>query len=146
MTLNTFNRNVEVNETTKPFVDTYFKRFGETPTFTAATYSAIIYNIVPAIEMTGTLDADRLIKVMETREYKEPAGTVGYLKDDQGRPLHDLKWGPGYQTSLGVQWQDGKQVGVWPNKWKASKEAPEVTYKGIVPYKIAPWIVEAYKK
>ena len=146
MTLNTFNRNVEVNETTKPFVDNYFKRFGETPTFTAATYSAIIYNIVPAIEMTGTLDADRLIKVMETREYKEPAGTVGYLKDDQGRPLHDLKWGPGYQTSLGVQWQDGKQVGVWPNKWKASKEAPEVTYKGIVPYKIAPWIVEAYKK
>jgi len=146
MTLNTFNRNVEVNETTKPFVDTYFKRFGETPTFTAATYSAIIYNIVPVIEMTGTLDADRLIKVMETREYKEPAGTVGYLKDDQGRPLHDLKWGPGYQTSLGVQWQDGKQVGVWPNKWKASKEAPEVTYKGIVPYKIAPWIVEAYKK
>ena len=146
MTLNTFNRNVEVNETTKPFVDTYFKRFGETPTFTTATYSAIIYNIVPVIEMTGTLDADRLIKVMETREYKEPAGTVGYLKDDQGRPLHDLKWGPGYQTSLGVQWQDGKQVGVWPNKWKASKEAPEVTYKGIVPYKIAPWIVEAYKK
>jgi branched-chain amino acid transport system substrate-binding protein len=146
MTLNTFNRNVEVNETTKPFVDTYFKRFGETPTFTAATYSAIIYNIVPVIEMTGTLDADRLIKVMETREYREPAGTVGYLKDDKGRPLHDLKWGPGYQTSLGVQWQDGKQVGVWPNKWKASKEAPEVTYKGIVPYKIAPWIVEAYKK
>jgi branched-chain amino acid transport system substrate-binding protein len=146
MTLNTFNRNVEVNETTKPFVDNYFKRFGETPTFTAATYSAIIYNIVPVIEMTGTLDADRLIKVMETREYKEPAGTVGYLKDDQGRPLHDLKWGPGYQTSLGVQWQDGKQVAVWPNKWKASKEAPEVTYKGIVPYKIAPWVIQAYKK
>ena len=146
MTLNTFNRYVEVNEYTKPFVDTYVKRFGETPTYTAATYSAIIYNIVPAIEMTGTLDADRLVNLMETREYKEPAGTVGYLKDEQGRPLHDLKWGPGYQTSLAVQWQDGKQVGVWPNKWKASKEAPEITYKGIVPYKIAPWIVEKYSK
>jgi branched-chain amino acid transport system substrate-binding protein len=145
MTLNTYNRNVEVNELTKPFVDKYVKRFGETPTYTADTYSAIIYNIVPAIEMTGTLDADRLVKVMETREFKVPGGRVAYIKDEQGRPLHDLKWGPGYLTSLGVQWQDGKQFGVWPYKWKAAEGAPEVTYKGIVPYKIAPWIVEKYK-
>jgi branched-chain amino acid transport system substrate-binding protein len=146
MTLNTYNRNVEVNELTKPFVDNYVKRFGETPTYTADTYAAIIYNIVPVIEMTGTLDADRLVKVMETREFKVPSGKVAYIKDEQGRPLHDLKWGPGYLTSLGVQWQDGTQQGVWPNKWKVSPEAPEVTYKGIVPYKIAPWIVEKYKK
>ena len=146
MTLNTYNRGVEVNELTKPFMDRYVKRFGETPTYTADTYAAILYGIVPAIEMTGTLDADRLVKVMEAREYKVPSGKVAYTKDDQGRPLHDLKWGPGYQTSLGVQWQDGRQVGVWPNKWKAAQGAPEITYKGIVPYKIAPWIVEAYKK
>jgi len=146
MTLNTYNRNVEVNDLTKPFVDTYVERFGETPTYTADTYAAIIYGIVPAIEMSGTLDSDRLVKVMEVREYKVPSGIVGYMKDDEGRPLHDLKWGPGYLTSLGVQWQDGTQQGVWPNKWKASPEAPEVTYKGIVPYKIAPWIMEKYKK
>jgi branched-chain amino acid transport system substrate-binding protein len=146
MTLNTYNRNVEANDLTKPFVDKYVKRFGETPTYTADTYAAIIYGIVPAIEMTGTLDADRLVKVMEAREFKAPGGTVAFLKDDQGRPLHDLKWGPGYAISIGTQWQDGKQVGVWPNKWKASAEAPEVTYKGVVPYKIAPWIVEKYKK
>ncbi|UCG08809.1 MAG: ABC transporter substrate-binding protein, partial [Desulfobacterales bacterium] len=146
MTLNTYNRNVEVNELTKPFVDKYVKRFGETPTYTADTYGAIIYNIVPVIEMTGTLDADRLVKVMETREFKTPGGRVAYVKDEQGRPLHDLKWGPGYLTSLGVQWQDGQQVGVWPNKWKAAEGAPEVTYKGIMPYKIAPWIVEKYKQ
>jgi branched-chain amino acid transport system substrate-binding protein len=146
MTLNTYNREVEVNELTRPFLDTYIKKFGESPTYTADTYAAIKYTIVPAIEMTGTLNADRLVKVIEVREYMVPSGKVGYLKDEQGRPLHDLKWGPGYLTSLGVQWQDGKQVGVWPNKWKASKEAPEVTYKGIVPYKIAPWVIEKYKK
>jgi branched-chain amino acid transport system substrate-binding protein len=145
MTLNTYNRNVEVNELTKPFVDKYVKRFGETPTYTADTYGAIIYNIVPVIEMTGTLDADRLVRVMEAREYLVPGGRIAYIKDKQGRPLHDLKWGPGYLTSLGVQWQDGKQVGVWPNKWKAAEGAPEVTYKGIESYKIAPWIVEKYK-
>ena len=145
MTLNTYNSNVEVNELTRPFLDSYMKKFGEEPTYTADTYSAIKHSIVPAIEMTGTLDADRLVKVLEVREYDVPSGRVAYIKDKDGRHLHDLKWGPGYLTSLGVQWQDGKQQGVWPNKWVAAKGAPEVTYKGIVPYKIAPWIIEAYK-
>jgi len=144
-TMNTYARGVETNEFTKPFVDRYIKRFGEVPPYTADTYSAIVYTLVPAIEMTGTLDADRLVKVMEVREFKTPGGKVSYLKDKQGRPLHELKWGPGYLTSLGVQWQDGKLVGVWPNKWVAAKGAPEVTYKGIVPFKIPPWMIEKYK-
>ncbi len=146
MTLNTYNSNVEVNELTRPFLDSYMKKFGEEATYTADTYSAIKHSIVPAIEMTGTLDSDRLVKVLEVREYDVPSGRVAYIKDKEGRHLHDLKWGPGYLTSLGVQWQDGKQQGVWPNKWVAAKGAPAVTYKGIVPYKIAPWIIEAYKK
>jgi len=64
MTLNTYNRNVEVNDLTKPFLDTYVKRFGEVPTYTADTYAAIIYSLVPVIEMTGTLDADRQVAVV----------------------------------------------------------------------------------
>ncbi len=144
-TMNTYARNVETTELTKPFLDKYIKRFGEVPPYTADTYGAIVYTLVPAIEMTGTLDADHLVKVMEVREFKTPGGTVSYLKDEQGRPLHELKWGPGYLTSLGVQWQDGKLVGVWPNQWKASAEAPAITYKGIVPYKIPPWMIEKYK-
>ena len=127
MTLNTYNQNVEVNEFTRPFLDTYIKKFGEQPTFTADTYSAIVYGIVPTIEMTGSLDADRFVKALESREYLVPSGKIGYMKDDQGRPLHDLKWGPRYLTSIGVQWQDGKQIGVWPNKWKASEKASEIT-------------------
>jgi branched-chain amino acid transport system substrate-binding protein len=146
MTLNTYNQYVEVNELTKPFVEAYMKKFGETPTYNAGTYDAIFYTLAPAIEQAGTLDADKLVSIIENRVYKVSSGTIAYLKDEEGRPLHEIKWGPGYQTSLGVQWQDGKTVGVWPNKWKASAEAPEVTYKGVVPYKIAPWVVEKYKK
>jgi branched-chain amino acid transport system substrate-binding protein len=146
MTMNTYARDVEVNELTKPFVETYIKRFGEVPTYTADTYSAIIYTLVPAIEQAGTLDADKLVAVMETREYKVPSGRVGLMKDEEGRHLHDLKWGPGYLTSLGVQWQDGKLKAVWPLKWKAAEGAPEITYKGVVPYKIPPWVIEKYKK
>jgi branched-chain amino acid transport system substrate-binding protein len=146
MTLNTYARGVEYNELTKPFVDTYIKKFNDTPTYTADTYAAIVYTLAPAIEKTGTLDPDKLVAYMENDVHKAPSGTVAYLKDAEGRPLHDLRWGPGYLTSLGVQWQDGELKGVWPNKWKATPEAPEITYKGIVPYKIPPWMIEKYKK
>jgi len=27
---------------------------------------------------------------------------------------HDVVYGPGYQTGIGSQWQDGHKVGVWP--------------------------------
>jgi len=146
-TMNTYARGVETNELTKPFVDAYIKRFGEVPPYTADVYTAIVYTLVPAIEKAGTLDADKLVEVMENRKpYKVPSGRLAYIKDPEGRPLHELKWGPGYLTSLGVQWQDGKLVGVWPLKWKATPEAPEITYKGIVPYKIPPWMIKKYKK
>ena len=146
MTLNTYARGVEYNELTSPFVDTYVKRFNETPTYNADTYSAIKHSLVPAIEKTATLDADKLVAFMENQEHMVPSGKIGYLKDAEGRPLHELRWGPGYLTSLGVQWQDRELKGVWPNQWKATPEAPEITYKGIVPYKIPPWVIEAYKK
>ena len=146
MTTNTYCRGVESNELTKAFVDGYVKRFGETPTYTSDTYSVIVNTLAPIIEQTGTLDPDKLVSVLEERVYKSPSGTVKYMKDAEGRPLHDLTWGPGYLTSLGTQWQDGKMVGVWPNKWKVTPEAPEVTYKGMVPYKIPPWVIEKYKK
>lgn len=146
MTMNTYARGVEYNELTKPFMDTYIQRFGEVPTYTADTYSAIIYSLVPIIQKAGTLDADKLVPLMEADEHMVPSGKIKYMKDKDGRPLHDLTWGPGYLTSLGVQWQDSKLVAVWPLKWKPAAEAPEITYKGIVPYKIPPWVIEAHKK
>jgi branched-chain amino acid transport system substrate-binding protein len=145
-TLNTYARNVEQNDLTKPFVDTYIKRFGEVPTYTADTYGAIVYTLAPAIEKVGTLDSDKLVAFMENDVHKVPTGTIAYLKDANGKPLHELRWGPGYLTGVGVQWQDGELKGVWPNKWKATPEAPEITYKGIVPVKIPPWMTEKYKK
>jgi branched-chain amino acid transport system substrate-binding protein len=144
-TMNTYARGVEFNELTKPFVDTYVKRFGETPTYTADTYSVIVNTLAPVIEEVGTLDSDKIVAVMENRVHKSCGGTVAYLKDAEGRPLHELAWGPGYLTSLGVQWQDGELKAWWPNKWKATPEAPEVTYKGMVPLKIPPWMIEKYK-
>jgi branched-chain amino acid transport system substrate-binding protein len=145
-TMNTYARGVDYNELTKPFVDTYIKRFGELPTYTADTYAAILYTFAPVIEKLGTLDPDKLVAFMENDVHKAPSGVIAYLKDAEGRHLHELRWGPGALTSLGVQWQDGDLKAFWPNKWKATPEAPEITYKGIVPYKIPPWVIEKYKK
>jgi branched-chain amino acid transport system substrate-binding protein len=146
MTLNTYCRGVEYNELTKPFVETYIQKFGETPTYTADTYSAIVYGIVPAVEKTASLDPDQLVAFMENDVHLVPSGKIAYMKDEQGRHLHDLTWGPGFLTSLGVQWQDGEMKGVWPNKWKAAEGAPEITYPGIVDYKIPPWVISEYKQ
>jgi branched-chain amino acid transport system substrate-binding protein len=146
MDMNTYCRGVEYNDLTKPFVDEYVKRFGVTPTYTADTYAAIVYGLAPTIEQAGTLNADKIVSILEKRVYKTPGGRIKYMVDKEGRQTHDLTWGPGYLTSLGVQWVDGKQVGVWPYHWVAAKGAPEITYKGIVPYTIPPWVIKAYKK
>ena len=139
MTINSHARNVEYNELTKPFVNEYIRRFGEVPTYTAGTSTAV--NILKkCIEAAGTLDADKV--VAEIEEYDE-LGPGGRTKFDKN---HDVIWGPEYITSLGVQWQNGKLLGVWPNKWRATKDAPPLTYKGIVAYKLPPWMIEKYKK
>ena len=146
MSSNTYCQGVESNELTKAFVDGYVKRFGETPTYNSDTYSAIVYGLAQTIEMAGTLDPDKLVSVLEERVYKTTSGIVKYMKDAEGRHLHDLTWGPGFLTGIATQWQDGKLAGVWPNKWKLTPEAPEVTYKGMVPIKLPPWMIEKYKK
>jgi branched-chain amino acid transport system substrate-binding protein len=142
----TFCRGVESNENTKAFVEGYIKRFGETPAYTAATYGAIKYGLVPSIEKIGSLNPDQIVAFLEEYEHKNADATVKYMKDPEGKPLHDITWGPGYATGIAIQWQDGKMVGVWPYKWKVTPDAAELTYKGIVPYKIPPWVIEKYKK
>jgi branched-chain amino acid transport system substrate-binding protein len=146
MQLDTYCRGVDYNDLTAPFVNGFIKRFGETPEYNAATYDAILYGLAPTIEQAGTLNADKIVSILEKRVYKTSAGTVKYMVDDKGRQTHDLTWGPGYLTGIGAQWQNGKKVGVWPNHWVAAKGAPPVTYSGIVPYKIPPWVLKAYKK
>jgi len=146
MILSTYCRGVESNENTKAFVEGYYQRFGETPTYTADTYSAIVYTLAPAIEETGSLDPDKIVAFLEEYEHKNAVSTIKYMKDAQGRTLHDITWGPGYATGIGVQWQDGKLVGVWPYKWKMTPNSPEITYKGTVPGKIPPSIIKKYQK
>ncbi|OGP87343.1 MAG: ABC transporter substrate-binding protein [Deltaproteobacteria bacterium RBG_19FT_COMBO_43_11] len=145
VTSGTFARGVESNEFTKDFVEGYIKRFGEVPTYTTGTYDAIRFALVDTIEMTGSLNTDKIAETLENRVYKSTTSTIKYMKDSLGRPLHDIQWGPGFSTGIAVQWQDGKQVGVWPNGWKPAPGV-NVTYKGMQPIKLPPWMISYYKK
>ena len=87
-TMNTYARGVEYNDLTKPFVESYYKRFGEVPTYTADTHTAIKEGLVPSIEAVGSLDADKIVAHMENREYVVPSGKVKYEKDERvARPM-----------------------------------------------------------
>jgi branched-chain amino acid transport system substrate-binding protein len=135
VSLSTFVRGVSFNELTQPFVQKYIKRFGELPPYTAVTYDAIKHVLARTIEEAGTTDAEKLIPILEQTEYKGTGAPK--TKFDKN---HDLVFGPGYATSLTIQWQDGKMKAWWPNGWEGVK------YDGMAPYKIPPWMIEKYKK
>jgi branched-chain amino acid transport system substrate-binding protein len=135
VSISTFIRDVAYNELTLPFIEKYISRFGELPTYTAVTYDAIKSTLGEAIEEAGTMDTEKLIPIIEKAERIGVAAPKS--KFDKN---HDLVFGPGYATGITFQWQDGKMKGWWPNGWEG------VTYKGMVPYKIPPWMIEKYKK
>jgi len=135
VTMSTYVRGVSYNDLTGPFIEKYVKKFGGTPPYTAATYDAIKFTLGDAIEAAATIDTEKLIPIMERAEHKVTAAAMG--KFDKN---HDVVFGPGYATGMTLQWQDGKMRGWWPNGWKG------VTYSGMVPYKLPPWMIEKYKK
>ncbi|MDI6754455.1 MAG: ABC transporter substrate-binding protein [Thermodesulfobacteriota bacterium] len=135
VSMSTFVRGVSYNEFTEPFIEKYISRFGELPTYTAVTYDAIKSTLGEAIEETGTLDAEKLIPVIAKAERIGVAAAKS--KFDKN---HDLVFGPGFATGMTLQWQEGKMRAWWPNGWEG------VTYKGMVPYKIPPWMIKKYKK
>jgi branched-chain amino acid transport system substrate-binding protein len=116
-TLDTYAE-VETTPKTIPFVRAFKQRYGKAPTYNAATYDAIMI-LRAAIEQTGTMDADKLVPVIEKMEHVGTAGTDTWDK------RHDLVWAVGKTTGIAVQWQDGKKVPFWP---------PQI--KGMQPYKM----------
>jgi len=155
MTITSYVRGAEINEMTGPFVEEYYNRFGDVPTMTSDTYT-VIKSVVDSIEKAGSINNDKIVAHFEDKVTVIPSGLRAYEKDEQGRHLHDVKYGPGFTTGLGFQWQEGKMVAVWPHfKWMApyfeySVEPPEksneLTIKGLQPYVIPPWMLAAFKK
>jgi len=105
---------VALTPSTIPFTEAYVKKFGVTPAYDGYSAYDMVYVIAEAIKRAGgSTDADKMVAALEETDY---VGTVGriqfYGRDNQF--THALKYGPGLVTTVAIQWQNGKQVCIWP--------------------------------
>jgi len=106
---------VAVTPKTLPFVAAYAKKFGNNPSYAGYTSYDEVYMIAEAVKRAGSTDSDKLVAAMEATDYVGTIGRVAFLP--KGDPnVHGLRTGKGYITGLMLQWQDGKQVNLWPKE------------------------------
>ena len=104
---------VAVTPKTLPFVEAYQKKYGNIPSYAGYTSYDEVYYIAEAIHRAGSTDSDKLVEALEATDYVGTIGRVQFLP--KGDPhVHGLKIGEGAITGLMLQWQDGKQVNLWP--------------------------------
>ncbi|HLI11095.1 MAG TPA: ABC transporter substrate-binding protein [Alphaproteobacteria bacterium] len=106
---------------TIPFTEAYQKRYGDTPAYCGYSAYDMIYVLADAIKRAGgSTDPDKLVAALEKTDL---IGTMGrikfYPKDNEF--AHGLEYGPGLVTGVNIQWQNGKQVTVWPAKYATGK-------------------------
>jgi branched-chain amino acid transport system substrate-binding protein len=105
---------VALTPTTIPFTEAYTKRFGVSPAYCGYTTYDDVHIFADAIKRAGSTDPDKMVVELEKTDYLGTMGRVQfYGRDDES--THALKYGPGLITGVFIQWQNGKQVTVWPN-------------------------------
>ena len=104
---------VAVTPKTLPFVAAFKKRYGNFPSYCGYTAYDQVYYITDAIRRAGSTDPDKLVEALEKTNYVSTIGRVEFKGRDTPYP-HALKIGPGTITGLMLQWQNGKQVNLWP--------------------------------
>jgi branched-chain amino acid transport system substrate-binding protein len=106
---------VAVTPKSIPFAEGFKKKFGNYPSYAGYTSYDEVYYIADAVKRAGSTDADKLVAALEKTDW---VGTIGriqfYGKEDPF--THSIKYGKGLITGLMLQWQDGKQVSVWPKE------------------------------
>jgi len=104
---------VAVTPKTLPFVAAFQKRYGNFPSYCGYTAYDEVFYIVDAIKRAGSTDPDKLVEALEKTDYVGTIGRVEFKGRDTPYP-HALKIGPSTITGLMLQWQNGKQVNLWP--------------------------------
>jgi branched-chain amino acid transport system substrate-binding protein len=106
---------VAVTPKSIPFAEGFKKKFGNYPSYAGYTSYDEVYYIADAVKRAGSTDADKMVEALEKTNWE---GTIGriqfYGKEDEF--THSIKYGKGLITGLMLQWQDGKQVSVWPKE------------------------------
>jgi branched-chain amino acid transport system substrate-binding protein len=98
---------------TNKVADEFVKKYGRFPAFTGFTAYDSVRMFAAAMEKAHSTDPDKVVAEMEKTNME---GTLGWLnfygRNDEF--THALKYGTKYITGTFLQWQDGKQVCVWP--------------------------------
>ena len=98
---------------TLPFLDAFVKRFGGAPSYAGYMAYAQHYYIADAVRRAGTTEADPLVDALEKTDWEGTVGRIQFFGRDD--PFtHSIRYGEGLVTGVLAQWQDGKQVAVWP--------------------------------
>jgi branched-chain amino acid transport system substrate-binding protein len=106
---------VAVTPKTDPFVDAFTKKFGQPPSYCGYTAYDEVYYLTDAIKRAGSDDSDKLVAALEKTDYEGTIGKVRFLGENTEHP-HGLATGEGAIQGLFLQWQNGKQVNLWPAK------------------------------
>jgi branched-chain amino acid transport system substrate-binding protein len=105
---------VAITPKTIPFVEAYTKRYGDSPSYAGFNSYDEVYYLADAIKRAGSTDPDKLVAALEKTDW---VGTVGriqfYGRDNQF--THAMKYGTQYVSGVDIQWQNGKQVCIWPS-------------------------------
>ena len=98
-----------------PFAEAFRKKFGNFPSYCGYTAYDEVYYLADAIKRAGSTDSDKMVAALEKTDWEGTIGRVQfYGKNDEF--THGLKYGKGLITGAMLQWQDGKQVPVWPKE------------------------------
>jgi branched-chain amino acid transport system substrate-binding protein len=90
----------------------------ETSSYTG-TAGKTAYYPMPAIDLGDgvyALSEAQVRALYDLDSYGKPYVQSEWQVAASGGPhiAHDIVYGPGYQTGIGSQWQDGHKVGIWP--------------------------------
>jgi branched-chain amino acid transport system substrate-binding protein len=103
----------ELTAKTQPFMADYAKRFGEPPPYTGFSTHDAINVIAEAVKRAGSTDPEKLVDALEKTDYVGTIGRVQFYGPND--PFtHAMKYGTEYVTGVTLQWQNGKQVTLWP--------------------------------
>lgn len=104
---------VAVTSKSVPFAENFKKKYGNYPSYAGYTAYDEVYYIAEAVKRAGSTDGEKLVEALEKTDFEGTIGRVQFYGKDE--PFtHGLKYGKGLLTGLMLQWQDGKQVAVWP--------------------------------
>jgi branched-chain amino acid transport system substrate-binding protein len=109
-----------ITPTAVPFTENYTKRYGITPAYDGNTAYDEVYYIADAIKRAGSTDPDKMVDALEKTDYVGTIGRVQFYGKDDAFP-HAMKQGADFVPGLLVQWQNGKQVTIWPSAIATAK-------------------------